>query len=64
MQNKLTFGFTEDDYQSFLSGNDSIDERNLTIFNEIDFDNALIRFEDIVCESIFESVIKYVIENR
>ena len=44
----LTFGFTEDDYQSFLSGNDSIDERNLTILNEIDFDNALIRFEDIV----------------
>merc|ERR1712122_328138 len=43
-----TFGFTEDEYQSLLSGNDSIDERNLTVFNEIDFDNALIRFEDIV----------------
>ena len=40
-----TFGFTENDYQSFLSGNDSIDETNRTKFNEIDFDKALIRFE-------------------
>ena len=42
------FGFTENDYQSFLSGNDLIDETNQTKFNRIDFDEALIRFEDIV----------------
>ena len=43
-----SMGFTGKDYQSFLSGNDSIDQTNQTKLNQLDFNNAMIKFETIV----------------